>query len=168
MGYTTEFDGQFTLDGRLSSAQERFLRKFSDSRRMKRDVSKIEKSEDHLNVKVGLGYGVDGEYFVDGEGDFGQGDEDNIVNYNEPPTTQPGLWCQWVPTREGRGIEWNGSEKFYNYVEWLQYIINRFLAPWGYTLTGEVNWEGEDNSDMGKIIVKDNKITTKVATITYN
>ena len=30
-------------------------------------------------------------------------------------TTYPGIWCQWVPTDDGKGIEWDGGEKFYNY-----------------------------------------------------
>ncbi len=39
---------------------------------------------------------------------------------------------------------WNGAEKFYNYVEWLQYLIDKILAPRGYTLNGECQWFGEN------------------------
>jgi hypothetical protein len=50
-------------------------------------------------------------------------------------------------------------EKFYYYTEWLQYLCDHFLAPWGYVLNGEVTWEGEDHSDVGLLKVVDNKVT---------
>jgi hypothetical protein len=34
----------------------------------------------------------------------------------------------------------------------------RFLAPWGYVLNGEVEWQGEDEEDTGKILVVDNSV----------
>ncbi len=30
---------------------------------------------------------------------------------------------------DGRGVEWNDREKFYRYVEWLQYLIIHFFVP---------------------------------------
>ena len=39
----------------------------------------------------------------------------------------PGFWCDWVPTVNGAGIAWNGAEKFYSYVEWLNLIIDKYL-----------------------------------------
>jgi hypothetical protein len=65
----------------------------------------------------------------------------------------PGIWCQWVATPDNDGIEWDGIEKFYNYVEWLAYVVKKFLNPWGYQLDGEVVWIGEslDPLDVGKI-----------------
>lgn len=79
----------------------------------------------------------------------------------------PGFWCQWVPTEDGWGIEWDQGEKFYEYVEWLRYIIQHLLQPKGYVLNGEINWSGEDSEDLGKIIVKDNVVTTKEGRVTY-
>ena len=76
-------------------------------------------------------------------------------------TTQPSLWCQWIPTEDNMGIEWDGGEKFYCYDEWLTYIIDNFLKPWGITLSGEVEYQGEDNDDRGKIIVVDNVVTVE-------
>lgn len=71
----------------------------------------------------------------------------------------PGIWCQWVPTHDGVGIEWDGMEKFYGYVEWLEYIIEHFLGPKGYVLNGVVRYQGEDIEDVGRIEVKDNVVT---------
>ena len=147
MGYTTEFEGRFDLDRELSEEMFNFLKSFNETRRMKRKISDE--------------FGVEGEFFVKGGGDFGQGREDNIIEYNEPPSTQPGLWCQWTPTEDRKGIEWDGGEKFYDYTEWLVYLVNKILAPNGYVLNGAVQWEGEERGDRGKIIVENNKVYTK-------
>jgi hypothetical protein len=81
---------------------------------------------------------------------------DSIIDYNQQPSGQPGLWCQWNIV--GNRLKWDGAEKFYHYVEWLEYLIEHFFKRWGYTLNGEVLWEGEWREDMGKIIVKDNVV----------
>ena len=80
---------------------------------------------------------------------------------------QPGLWCQWVPTEDGTAIVWDEGEKFYNYVEWIKYLLNNFLKPWGYTLNGEVDWSGEENGDLGKIKIVNNEVVVLNAVITY-
>ena len=77
-------------------------------------------------------------------------------------------YCQWVPTMDATGIGWDGGEKFYCWLEWLAYLIERYLKPWGYRLNGEVRWvgEGETHSvdrrkrDQGLIIVRDNVVET--------
>jgi hypothetical protein len=154
MGYTTDFHGQFKLNKKLDQETHEFLDKFNRTRRMKRNFP---------NNK----YGIDGEFFVDGLGFMGQEDDPSVVNHNQPPSTQPGLWCQWCPSEDGMYIEWDGGEKFYNYVEWLNYLVKNVLSPKGYTLNGEVEWQGEDRDDRGLIVVNDNQITTKIARITY-
>jgi hypothetical protein len=161
MGYTTDFEGSFTLDRPLTVPQFNYLKKFSETRHMKRNVAHLIDVADPLRLKVGLPLGVEGEFFIADE-------ETAILDGNQEASTQPGLWCSWAPTEDGEGIEWDGSEKFYEYVKWLKYIIKNFIQPWGYTLNGEVEWEGEENTDMGKIVVKDNKVTTKVAKVTYS
>jgi hypothetical protein len=79
-------------------------------------------------------------------------------NHNKPPLGQPGLWCQWTPSSDGTQLVWDGGEKFYNYIEWLEYLIDNVLTPKGYKLTGDVRWRGEDFDDIGVISVKDSKI----------
>lgn len=49
----------------------------------------------------------------------------------------PGYHCDWVPTDDGLGIQWSGMEKFYDSVEWMQYLIDTFLKP-GSTLSTEL------------------------------
>ena len=80
---------------------------------------------------------------------------------------KPGFWCQWVPTEDGWGLEWNGNEKFYNYVEWLEYLIEHFFKKWDVRLNGEIEWKGEESGDLGKIIVTDNVVEVKEAQWKY-
>lgn len=116
-----------------------------------------------MKRKLGAVYGVEGEYYV-------EGDENNIIDYNNPPSTQPSLWCQWVPVeRDGEHyIEWDGSEKFYNYVDWIVYIIDKILTPRGYSLTGDVKWQGERGSDFGLISINENTVTVSKGKVTYD
>jgi len=153
MGYTTEFEGKFKLNKKLTKKLYTFLLKFNETRRMKR--------------KVDSKYGVEGEFYVDGKGFMGQDKDDTIIDYNEHPITQPSLWCQWRPTDDMKHIEWDGNEKFYCYTEWLEYIIENFLKPNGYKLNGTVEYQGEDRDDMGRIIVMDNKVTVEKGNIVY-
>lgn len=143
MGYTTEFRGEFTFEKPLSPKATAFINKLCETRRMGRNIE---------------GYGIQGEFFVDGEGFRGQGSESNIINHNEAPSTQPGLWCQWEVTNNGTTLEWNGGEKFYHYVEWLFYLIEKIIRPNGYVLNGEIKWRGEDFDDTGKIEVMGNEL----------
>ncbi len=148
MGYTTEFQGSFKFNKPLDLKTKTFLNKFAGTRRMAR--------------KVGPEFGVEGEFYVDGgDGEYGrgQGHDDNIISYNEPPCTQPSLWCQWVPDEDGTCLLWDGVEKFSCYVEWLQYLVEDILAPCGYSITGRVEWRGEEFGDRGTIDVVNNKIT---------
>ncbi len=167
MGYTTDFEGSFRLDRRLSQEHATYLRKFSDTRRMARSESMLINMPDPTRDAVNLPIGEDGEYFVGGKGDFGQDNDKSVIDHNHPPATQPGLWCQWIPGYDDDTIEWNYTEKFYNYIEWLEYIIERFLKPWGYTLNGEVEWYGEDRDDIGKIIVENNLIIVRHGRVVY-
>ena len=198
MGYTTEFDGYFELSRPLTQEEKTYIQLFNRTRRMKRNVEELHKlyngkhgnpaAETHYDI-----YGHEGEFFVGGPGDFGQGRDSSIIEFNTPPgqpvmagsesfakwmmlrddmvangKAQPGLWCQWTVDEAGTRLEWDGGEKFYEYVPWLKYLINNFFSKWGVQLNGIVYWEGEDSTDKGKIIVDNNHITTKVARVVYD
>ncbi len=87
----------------------------------------------------------------------------------------PGIWCQWIVvqprqdvvgtegvlSREGENyqvLSWDGNEKFYDYVEWLRYLIARFFDLWGVKLDGELTWQGEERADVGKIVVESSEV----------
>lgn len=197
MGYTTDFKGSFEFSRPLSAQEAKYIRDFSSSRRMKRDVKVLNElykgkhgspnfliitpeMEPHIKFFTDLGinvtltptidnrtpeeiYGVDGEYFANPGNDFGQHGDNSVIDSNRPPTSQPGLWCQWTVSKSNKHLEWDGGEKFYYYTEWLQYLINKFFTPWGVKLTGEVIWQGESAGDVGKIVVVDNMVSVKRA-----
>ena len=150
MGYTTEFDGQIKVEPKLNQKEIDFLIKFSNTRRMEC---------------------VEGPYYVERSGFMGQ-DNGSVVDCNKPPNSQPGLWCQWVPTLDGEHIEWNGSEKFYNSAEWMQYFIDHFIGLdpiakkeldflTGHTLTGLIKAQGEEYDDRWSLVVASNVASKK-------
>jgi hypothetical protein len=165
MGYTTEFEGRFNLDRPLTEEQAAYLRMFSRTRRMARDASRTALRSDPTREAVDLPVGTEGEYFVGEDGWAGQDNGPDVVNGNNAPSTQPGLWCQWVPTEDLAGIEWDGGEKFYRYEEWLRYIVENFLQPWGYTLNGEVTWEGEESDDTGTLYAIGNYVGSNLSAL---
>jgi hypothetical protein len=167
MGYTTDFNGEFNLDKPLSEAHKNYLVKFNETRRMKRKQTVAAKMKDDARTAVDLPIGKEGAYFVGGLGMCGQDTDDSIINYNTPPSGQPGLWCGWIPNEIGTAIEWDGGEKFYEYIDWIKYLIEHFLKPWGYVLNGEVTWLGEDADDRGIIVIENNIVKIKVAKIVW-
>ena len=121
----------------------------------------------------------------------GQGEDGTIIDYNTPPgqvpygdrtftdvyaenqrrekegTCQPGLWCQWILSEDGTELRWDEGEKFYNYVEWLKYLIEHFFSKWKIKLNGEIFWHGEHSEDRGLIIVKNNVVKIKYGRTVY-
>lgn len=155
MGYTTDFKGSLRLEPHATAEQVDYIKKISETPRMRRDVTKLKdmfKGEEGLNGE----YGIEGEFFVGGLGRT----DSSVIDNNAHAYTQPGLWCDWVLTPNGKELEWNGGEKFYNYIEWLKYMIDNFFEKWGIKLNGEIKWSGEEMADVGVITVKDNHVTT--------
>ena len=146
MGYTTEFQGQFHVNKTIDEDTKKLINGIASTRRMKRQG---------LPEK----FGVDGEFYYDPyTSNFGQDSDEYVVDYNTPPRTQPGLWLQWIVSDCGNHIHWDGNEKCYSYVEWLQYLIDKILAPRGYELSGYVHYYGEERSDFGTLSVENGKV----------
>ena len=152
MGYTTEFRGSFKIDKPLTDDLFNLINGLADTRRMKRSG---------LDEK----YGIDGEFYWEDDGQCGQSRNPKfgkIVDYNSPPKTQPSLWLQWIVNDDKQTIEWDGGEKFYHYVDWIVYLIDKILKPNGYVLNGEVDWVGEDSfDDKGTISIINNEVGIK-------
>lgn len=195
MGYHTDFSGELQLSRPATKKEIKYINKFSSCRRMGRDVNKL---MEKFNGKKGYPkvhlsdedktnpeklYGREGEYFV--------GDESTaVIDNNKPPgamgwghpnysfeksqeqikkdEAQPGLWCQWILDDDGKELLWDGGEKFYEYTAWLKYMVKHFFEPWGIRLNGEIHWDGEDSSDIGKIVVIDNVVEEKAGRIVYD
>lgn len=147
MGYSTDFEGRVQVTPPLNAEEIAFLKKFNETRRMDREK---------------------GPYHVDAGGFMGQGHEPDIRDYNRPPAGQPSLWCGWEPTEDGTAIVWDGGEKFYSSVEWMQYLIDHFLRPGAlakeqlpflranHQVSGEIVAQGEDASDSWCLVVENN------------
>lgn len=163
MGYTTDFNGEFSVTPPLQPQHIAYLDRFAATRRMKRN-DLVFTYPDPLREAVGLPVGLEGSYFVADD----CYEHPTIVDYNSPPINQPGLWCQWVPSPDGQAICWDGNEKFYEYVDWIRYLIDHFLAPWGYTLNGEVYWQGEEPGDVGIINIESNVVRIQDGHIVYD
>ena len=160
MGYTTWFTGGLQFDKPVSEELKTYIEEFSLIRHMKRDVEKIKEAYPNWKEKCfNDDLGVDGEYFIGGSGIMGQANDSSILEYNRPASTQPGLWCQWII--ENDELVWDQGEKFYEYEAWLVYLIDNFIAPSGYKLNGEIQFQGEDEDDFGLIIVVDNEVEIK-------
>ena len=95
---------------------------------------------------------------------------DFLVKFSETRhdgISTPNIWCNWTPTDDRKGIEWNGAEKFYNYIEWIEYLIAEVFAPKGYVLSGDVEWVGDDIfDDQGIIRVVDNLVKFRSGMLT--
>lgn len=159
MGYETEFDGSILIEPSLQGHHRAYLQAFFNTRRMKRDPLKVAKLPDPKREAVGLPPGEDGEFYVGNEADWGQGQDESVVDYNGYPRTQPGLWCDFNVLDDNE-LRLNDG-KNYSYIQWLKYLIDRFFKPWGYKLNGQVRWRGEEFSDLGVLNVTDNEIETR-------
>ena len=79
----------------------------------------------------------------------------------------PGIWCGWTYDIDTNCIEWDYVEKFYSYVDWMVFLIDKYFKHWGIKLSGDITWIGEDTSDMGKIEVRDNVVYTYEGVVDY-
>jgi hypothetical protein len=179
MGISTTFEGRFKLDHPLSPEHSAYLVRFSQTRRVKWSVELLKERADPVREAAGLPIGFEGSYFVGGESrPVWKGGDPAVLDGNQPPAGQPGLWCLWTPTKDDTAIEWNGGDKFYSYTDWLAYLIDHFLKLWGYVLNGSVRgesdelsaWSEEAQAELpcivrSEIVVHDNVVTQKFETI---
>lgn len=114
MGYDTIFKGFFLFDRPLAKDQILYLKKFANTRRMRRNPEIAKNMEDLLRLAVDLPVGIDGEFFVGGRGFAGQDKDESVIMSNNPPRSQPGLWCDWEPNESGTKLRWNKKRNFMN------------------------------------------------------
>ncbi len=71
----------------------------------------------------------------------------------------PYSYMQWILDPYSESLIFNEkTEKFYNYIEWLEFLIEKVFAPNGYKLNGGMRWNGESLLDTGIIKIENNKI----------
>lgn len=85
-----------------------------------------------------------------------------LLEFNEEPNSIPGdhpsSYMQWVPSETLDAIVWDQEEKFYNYTEWLVWLMG-WMQSIGVVANGTLAWSGEEVGDVGQIIVAENAVT---------
>ena len=113
---------------------------------------KIGKNVNTSTIRVSWGYNNQERYIEKNyEFTLGQTNSPDVIDYNQPPPNQPGLWCNFTYNTETRVIEWNGGEKTRDGAEWIKYIAD-LIQEHGYDLKGTMNWQGEDEDDNGILV----------------
>ena len=163
MGYTTTFSGAFYFESPVPEKIIKYINDFSRTRHMKRSNKIIREIYPEWKLRSWNGsLGKNGEYFLDVDSNVWAADS-SVLDINSNPKFQPGLWCHWIISDDGKRLGWDGAEKFYSYIEWLDYLIENFFCSSDLILNGTVEWQGEDEDDKGSIIVSENIITVKKA-----
>jgi len=159
--YRIQFAGGVSLDRPLQPEQAAYLRRFFSTRRVAWLTEQVQERADPFREAVKLPLGVEGAYFVGLSFDeLKVADWRPLVaNQNKPPQGQPLLWCFWKLEEDGITLRYADPrfELYYCYA-WLQYLIEHFFHPWGYTLNGEITWQGDDAEDRGTIRVKNGQL----------
>ena len=181
MGYTTNFYGTVYFNKPVTPELKEFINKFSHNRHMTRDPELIKKMDPNWKQHCFNGnLGPNGIYYyppekipesqVANKFSWDKSDENKMINNmfvqlvdisvtaDSPAEGVPGYWCQWVINDDDE-LEWDGSEKFYAYDRWMEFLIKHFFAPEGYVLNGAIDFQGEDQYDRGTMYVSDNVVT---------
>jgi hypothetical protein len=158
MSYNIKLLGRFGFSRQLTEAEYEYLNAFARSARVARDESRASALPDPLRFAVGLPIGPQGGHYVGGASIENWTSDGSVVNANAPPRDQPNLRCQWIPTQDRNGIEWDRGPAFYEWVEWLEYLVAHFFVPWGIKVNGTVKMVGE-NEEEGNLYVVDNKVS---------
>lgn len=158
MGYYTSFSGSISIEPALNAEEVQYLKLFSLTRRMNRRS---------------------GPYHAVDDGNFGQNNEPDIIDYNRPPAGQPGLWCMWEPSEDGTELLIPDEGKHYDVEDWLEYLIEHFLRPGAlavkdlpflqanHVLNGVVYAQGEEDDDRWRLLVEDNEVTRQAGSVVY-
>lgn len=97
-----------------------------------------------------------------------------IKNDNIYPDTNRNLsYLQWT-TFDGKSLEWDKNEKFYDAAEWMSYLIFHFFGAnpiakinspekfsflQGHRLNGKIEAQGEEVKDKWDLIVENNVLS---------
>lgn len=85
---------------------------------------------------------------------------ESVIGIGREVVEAPDGYCQWELTDGYTSLQWDGGEKFYDYIKWLEWICAHFVKD-GIKLNGSVQWQGEEIGDVGIIRVKDNNVITE-------
>lgn len=157
MGYSVHYDGYLTIDPPISREHAKYINNFHNTRHMSRDPEKIkEEYPDWEKYSYNGDLGIHGEFFAPGKRGEKMNDS-SVLNCNRTPGGCPGLWCDFHIDDDGN-LSWVDSDKSEDGDLWIRYIIANFLEPWGYTVNGDITFQGDESNDCGVITVENNKL----------
>ena len=154
MSYNTRFNGCLKFNKPVVSELKEYINKFSEIRHIKLKTDEIKLcfpnwKQDSFNGNLG----EEGMFFINSS-TWGTA---AMEDYNVPPRNCPSLYCQWI-INDYNELEWDGGEGFYEYVDWLKFLIKYFFNPNGYILNGTIYYSGDDTTDNGRVVVTDNNV----------
>ncbi len=101
----------------------------------------------------------DGKILLNGNINKELAKEINYIIKNNPSLEKPGTECRWHIINEENNfyLKWNGNKVFYDYIEWLEYIVKIFFQK-QINANGIIIVIGEDFGDGYYIIIENNNI----------
>ncbi len=168
MGYTTTFEGKVKISPPLNKEEIKFLKFFCGVAHIKRKHSEAYYFLQKRNFLTEMISKIYIQFWSFWGYELESGAQKEIIDDGSPPDGQPSKWCQFMPTDDGHYIVWDGLEKFYYSLEWMQYLIDHFIGddpkakselPFlqSHVLNGEMKAFGEDEEDRWILKVKNNK-----------
>jgi len=163
-------NGYFDITPKLTDYDRHYLFNFHATPHMKRDPKKLDDLYDGSNGYVG-DYGKNGELFIklisDDKGKiinqqsttYDMRDFDTVIDFNQPPDSQPNLQCPWKPNKDGTKLLTENTEHYQNNYKWIKWLINNFFKD-KYILNGEYTTKTDDFDRL--ITLKNNKISYKI------
>lgn len=133
-----------------------YLRAFATIEHRCRDAGKTGNISDPLREAVGLDVGVEGCFFVGGDG--GEKDK-SVIAWDSYPENLPGAYCPWTVSPDNTSIvesgkwEWCGFQ-LVEMVNWLKFIEQEFLNPWGYAIEGQVFFQEPNHGFVESLVVR--------------
>lgn len=134
MGYSVFFDGRLAIEPALTPEQVHTLTVFARTGRTPTAGAATGSTQ------------IVGESFVMQASLDAHVETTNAQGLSERLEGQPGRFCCWRPTPDGRALEWDGCEKFNTYERWARFLIETFFTPWSRHLEGRIPWTGEDGA----------------------
>jgi hypothetical protein len=171
MAYEIVVFGSLAIEPPLNRDEVEYLQAFSQSRRVLRERGPYA-------VEQTAGYEVPDSPTVMAD----------VLDNGRPAEDQPGLWCPWTVSDDGRQLEWDEIVEHNSHADWLHYLIAHFLTgealaqadverageverfgrfSFDHRLNGILEFEGED-AEAWAISVLDSQVTLHDRVYTYN
>ena len=157
MGYHTDFTGRVDIVPPLNAVEVAYLQAFNRTRHNLAGVSVHAVEQPSVGPRM-------------------------LRLSDEPHPGKPGYYCPWTVCDDGTALVWDGTEKPYEPVEWMRYVVGTFLAPpssefphhprlclpiggppfdqftFDHVCNGEFEAQGEEPGDHWHLLVADNEV----------